>query len=176
MIPDEVAKPIDTVLQCRGAVVGVTCVGDYRDDPSPEVGELWAMYVHPDYWGAGAGTLLMQATIDEFTRSNRSIGYLWVFAENVRGRSFHEAMGCHRWNRRVGMARGSQRGRAQPLIVFHSREDTIVPFVSAEEFCKAATDCELVPFDEGDHGFFNDEPAFTATTNGMIGFLEANGW
>lgn len=64
----------------------------------------------------------------------------------------------------------------EPTIVFHSREDTIVPFSSAEAFCTEVADCELVAFDEGDHGFFNDDPAFTATTTHMIEFLTTHGW
>lgn len=64
----------------------------------------------------------------------------------------------------------------RPTIVFHSREDTIVPFASAQAFCDAARACELVAFDQGDHGFFNDDPAFTETTDAMIDFLERNGW
>lgn len=64
----------------------------------------------------------------------------------------------------------------QPAIAFHSREDTIVAFSSAEGFCDAVTGCELVAFDEGDHGFFNNEPALTETTNAMIEFLQDNGW
>ncbi len=59
-----------------------------------------------------------------------------------------------------------------PTIVFHSREDTIVAFESAEGFCDAAIDCELVAFDEGDHGFFNEEPALTETVDGMLDFLD----
>ena len=61
-----------------------------------------------------------------------------------------------------------------PTIVFHSREDTIVPFDAAVGFCDAAISCELVAFDEGDHGFFNDDPAFTETTAAMITFLNEN--
>ncbi len=61
-------------------------------------------------------------------------------------------------------------------IVFHSREDRIVEFDNAEGFCAALAACELVAFDEGDHGFFNDEPALTVTTNAMIDFLKARGW
>lgn len=63
-----------------------------------------------------------------------------------------------------------------PSITFHSREDTVIPFSSAEGFCDAAADCELIAFDEGDHGFFNNEPAFTETTNAMIEFLRSQGW
>lgn len=64
----------------------------------------------------------------------------------------------------------------QPVIVFHSRQDTIVPFTSAEAFCNATPDCRLVAFEEGDHGFFNDEPAFAVTRDRMIEFLEGYGW
>lgn len=63
-----------------------------------------------------------------------------------------------------------------PAIAFHSRQDTIVSFSLVEEFCDAAVDCELVAFDEGDHGFFNDEPAFTETSDRMIEFLLDLGW
>ncbi len=64
----------------------------------------------------------------------------------------------------------------QPVIVFHSREDTIVSFGSAEGFCNAVQNCVLVAFDEGDHGFFNDDPAFTETTAQTIDFLTNLGW
>ncbi len=66
--------------------------------------------------------------------------------------------------------------QGEPVIVFHSRQDTIVPFSSAEGFCAAAARCELESFDEGDHGFFNDDPAFTETTAAMIAFLQTHGW
>lgn len=65
---------------------------------------------------------------------------------------------------------------SEPVIVFHSREDTIVPFSSAEGFCMGVEHCEMVAFDEGDHGFFNDEPAFSETTSAMIEFLQTHSW
>jgi len=60
----------------------------------------------------------------------------------------------------------------QPTLVFHSRADTIVPFSSAEGFCDGVVTCELVAFDEGDHGFFNFEPELSETTEAMIGMLQ----
>ena len=65
---------------------------------------------------------------------------------------------------------------SQPTIVFHSRADTIVPFSSAQSFCDASTSCELIAFEEGDHGFFNDEPALSETNELMIEFLRSNEW
>ena len=48
---------------------------------------------------------------------------------------------------------------APPMIIFHGRADTTVPFVTAEAFTakmKAAGNrCELVGFDGQGHGFFN---------------------
>ena len=64
----------------------------------------------------------------------------------------------------------------QPVIAFHSRQDTIVPFSSVEAFCDAAQNCTMVAFDQGDHGFFNDDPAFTETTDAFVEFLLARGW
>ena len=64
----------------------------------------------------------------------------------------------------------------RPTIAFHSREDTVIAFSSAEQFCDAGSDCTLVAFDEGDHGFFNNEPALTETTDAMIEFLQTRGW
>lgn len=65
---------------------------------------------------------------------------------------------------------------SEPVIVFHSRADTIVPFSSAEGFCTEVERCEMVAFNEGDHGFFNDEPAYSETTSTMIEFLQTHGW
>ena len=61
---------------------------------------------------------------------------------------------------------------SQPTIVFHSRQDQVVAFEFAEGFCDAVSNCDMVAFEEGDHGFFNDEPALTETTEAMIEFLE----
>ena len=46
-----------------------------------------------------------------------------------------------------------------PMILFHGTGDHTVPFANAEEFVKrvkaAGGDCQLVPFEGADHGFFN---------------------
>lgn len=66
--------------------------------------------------------------------------------------------------------------RQQPTIVFHSREDTVISFASADAFCDAVIDCTMVAFNDGDHGFFNDEPALTETNEAMVEFLSRQGW
>lgn len=61
-------------------------------------------------------------------------------------------------------------------LTFHSREDRIVAFESVETFCEGLLACTLSAFDEGDHGFFNDEPARSQTSAEMIDFLRREGW
>ncbi len=90
----EADTPTDYVAEVDGEVVGFANVGVFRDDPDDHAaGELWAMYVNPDAWGAGAGYALMQATLTHFAEKNLRTGYLWVIEQNDRARRFYERQG-----------------------------------------------------------------------------------
>jgi acetyl esterase/lipase len=49
-----------------------------------------------------------------------------------------------------------------PTIIFHGKNDSLVPYAAVEAFCKKANDldnrCTLVGYDGADHGFFNPGP------------------
>ncbi len=74
-------------------VVGFVTFGPPRPDEDPCVGELYAIYVDPDHWGAGYGRALIAAA----ERGLREAGYgeavLWVLASNARSRRFYEIAG-----------------------------------------------------------------------------------
>jgi ribosomal protein S18 acetylase RimI-like enzyme len=59
----------------------------------PGTGELYAINVDPDVWGAGAGPALM----DHVQRGLAGMGYvravLWVLPGNLRARRFYEKHG-----------------------------------------------------------------------------------
>jgi len=74
-------------------VVGFANVGECRSEPSPAVGELWAMYVHPEYWDVGAGFALMGATFDHLRSMGCERAHLWVLEANDRARRFYERQG-----------------------------------------------------------------------------------
>jgi ribosomal protein S18 acetylase RimI-like enzyme len=80
-----------------GGVVGFLHGGPARvgRPPSydPEIGEVYAIYVHPDRWGAGAGRALMQEAIDRFAKDGRTEIRVWVLDDNPRARTFYERMG-----------------------------------------------------------------------------------
>lgn len=93
-LQDGTPSPSNYVAEVHGQVVGFACVGVFRKDAdNPQAGELWAMYVHPDHWGARAGYALMQSTMDQFRRESVEQAYLWVLEDNARARRFYERQG-----------------------------------------------------------------------------------
>jgi ribosomal protein S18 acetylase RimI-like enzyme len=75
--------------------VGILTIGVCRDADldASRTGEIWGIYIIPDYWRRGVGTRLVQ----EAERMLRSRGYrdavLWVLEGNANARRFYEAMG-----------------------------------------------------------------------------------
>lgn len=88
-----VGRPTDFVVEVAGEVVGFADVGEFRDAPTDTAGELWAMYVHPDHWRSGAGSALMERTLQHFVTTGCDTGFLWVLTENALARDFYEKWG-----------------------------------------------------------------------------------
>ncbi|MFC9848907.1 GNAT family N-acetyltransferase [Streptomyces sp. NPDC060223] len=85
---------VNLVAEQDGEVVGWVCHGPYRDgEVRTEDVELYAIYVHPDRVGGGAGSALLR----ESTRRCAVAGYermlLWVLKENTPARRFYERAG-----------------------------------------------------------------------------------
>jgi len=64
--------------------------GPSRDERG--LGELYAIYVHPDWWATGAGRALIERGELEL-RSIYLEATLWVLEDNPRARSFYETAG-----------------------------------------------------------------------------------
>lgn len=78
------------VAEDEGEVVGFTSVGPSRDEPG--IGELYAIYVHPERWSTGAGRALIERA-EEQLRSEYDTATLWVLEDNPRARRFYERAG-----------------------------------------------------------------------------------
>lgn len=77
-----------------GSVVGFASVGPSRDeDAGNATGELWAIYVHPDHWGSGAGHALHQSAMQLLRDAGRTAATLWVLAGNERAALFYARHG-----------------------------------------------------------------------------------
>jgi GNAT superfamily N-acetyltransferase len=78
----------------EGELVGWASLGPYRSQEFPAgVGELYALYAHPDRVGTGVGRALITAALDRGTELGWDRVLLWVLAENARARRFYSHAG-----------------------------------------------------------------------------------
>ncbi len=71
-------------------VVGFVGYGD-RGEEAPDTGEIFALYVLPEYYGKGVGRQLMEAGLEQL--KEYPLVCLWVLKENRRAIRFYEKSG-----------------------------------------------------------------------------------
>ncbi len=57
------------------------------------VGEVYALYVAPDWWSTGTGRSLMARATAALADAGYERGVLWVLEANARARRFYEKAG-----------------------------------------------------------------------------------
>lgn len=93
ILSSDASMTLVAVDEATGRVVGFVGVGRSRDDDAgATVGELHAIYLHPDQWGRGIGRALhdagLQALAGDFMEAT-----LWVLSGNDQARAFYERQG-----------------------------------------------------------------------------------
>jgi ribosomal protein S18 acetylase RimI-like enzyme len=90
------SDPEKTYLaESGGRIAGFLTFGVCRDedlDPA-SCGEIWGIYLSPEYWRRGIGTSICRQAEDMLASLGCSFCTLWVFEANNRARGFYEAMG-----------------------------------------------------------------------------------
>jgi GNAT superfamily N-acetyltransferase len=83
------------VTEMDDGIIGFANAAPSRDPDADAstTGEIPAIYVHPDSWGAGAGRALIRADRGWLVQAGFHSATLWVLADNVRARKFYEADG-----------------------------------------------------------------------------------
>lgn len=82
------------VAEDEGRILGWISTGPSRDeDATPQTGELYAMYLHPDHWRQGIGQALWEAGKASLVAAGFQAATLWVLTGNERARRFYEANG-----------------------------------------------------------------------------------
>jgi GNAT superfamily N-acetyltransferase len=77
-----------------GKIVGWACHGPYRDgEVVTDDAELYAVYVHPEHLGQGAGQALLAEAVTRCAAAGHGRLLLWVLKGNVRARRFYERAG-----------------------------------------------------------------------------------
>ncbi len=84
----------DILVTDRDELTGFCFVGESRGDVQ-SLGEVYAIYVHPDHWGNGDGFALLRAGEAALAENGYESAVLWVLEANTRARNFYERCG---WN------------------------------------------------------------------------------
>lgn len=88
------AKPGCILLwEKNDAVQGWICFGQSRDRGDANEGEIYALYVRPDYWRHGAGRELARAGERELWTLGCTQIVLWVLERNLSARAFYANAG-----------------------------------------------------------------------------------
>jgi len=75
-------------------VVGFVSVGPCRDEGmAPSTGEIYALYVVPEFWARGVGRNLLLRAERELIQHSYADATLWLLSGNDRARAFYEAAG-----------------------------------------------------------------------------------
>lgn len=76
-------------------IVGFASYGPERERADGFTGraELYAFYLHPDVWGTGVASDLLEHTEQRFRAEGFGTAVLWVLDDNPRARRFYERHG-----------------------------------------------------------------------------------
>jgi len=74
-----------------GRLAGYLSMGPNRNMDEINSGEIYAIYVDPDFLGVGIGTRLMNEAISHFISLGYSYATLWVFHSNSPAIKFYES-------------------------------------------------------------------------------------
>lgn len=87
-------KQENYVAEIDGKVVGFSGVGYSRDnDTADEIGEVYALYVDPDFLGRGAGSALLEEGITWLKNKGYKRVTLWVLSTNEEAKGFYKHRG-----------------------------------------------------------------------------------
>ena len=81
------------VLEITGKIVGYATLGRNRVKTLPHNGEVYELYLLPEYQGVGFGTRLFLAARHELKRRKLKGAVVWVLADNARAISFYQNAG-----------------------------------------------------------------------------------
>jgi GNAT superfamily N-acetyltransferase len=89
----DTTKPFTLVAEDNGRITGFATTAPARDADSRDCGELYALYVDPDFWGRGIGAELAKAARTRLVELEFQHAVLWVMKGNARAERFYKIDG-----------------------------------------------------------------------------------
>jgi RimJ/RimL family protein N-acetyltransferase len=83
----------DYIALSGGTAVGLMGIHPSHDADGPDIGELGAIYLHPDFFGKGYGREMVGFAIKTLIQQGFSAVTLWVLEDNLRARRFYKKCG-----------------------------------------------------------------------------------
>jgi ribosomal protein S18 acetylase RimI-like enzyme len=77
-------------------VEGFCTYGPDRDDATPGLAEIYAIYVHPAAWDAGIGSALMREALADLAERGSHEVLVWALRGNARAADFYARHGFSR--------------------------------------------------------------------------------
>ncbi len=90
---EDVREPATVVAMEAGAICGFATTAPARDSDAQEAGELFALYVDPEWWGRGIGAALISAARNRLVDLGFRSAVLWLLAGNARADRFYRIDG-----------------------------------------------------------------------------------
>jgi GNAT superfamily N-acetyltransferase len=87
---DDPRQPFTIVSTEAGLISGFATIAPARDPDLAGYGELYALYVAPEWWGHGIGAALVTAARDLLCERGFRNAALWVMANNIRAERFYK--------------------------------------------------------------------------------------
>lgn len=81
------------VAEDDSGIIAFCSYGPTRDKDADGAAEIYAIYVHPDKWGRGAGRLLCERALRAAVERGHNALTLWVVKGNERACRFYERVG-----------------------------------------------------------------------------------
>ncbi len=82
------------IMSVNNKATGMITVGKCRDDDLDDTfGEIWGIYLLPDYWRKGLGKILINWGMDRIKDFGYFKATLWVLQDNTNARRFYEHLG-----------------------------------------------------------------------------------
>jgi len=91
-----IANSNDCIYYCvmhNEKMVGILVLNKNRNGNTPDIGEIWAIYLLEECRGKGHGKELLDFEINELKSFGCKKIFLWVFEKNYRARRFYEKHG-----------------------------------------------------------------------------------
>jgi ribosomal protein S18 acetylase RimI-like enzyme len=82
-----------TVIEIGGDVVGYATLGRNRARQLPQQGEIYELYLKPEYQGIGLGSRLFSAARKQLKSHGLKGVVVWALEDNSNALSFYEGMG-----------------------------------------------------------------------------------